>query len=121
MFLSLDYGNGGDGQGVLSFHENEIDGEDQATKSCEMVPVKRLTVKQDVYDDGEDDERNDFLNNFELYKRERTAITVETNTVGRDLKGIFCQGDEPREKDYGVKWPVGKGLDGLQTQVAVPS
>lgn len=61
--------------------------------------MKLLPLEKEIGDDAENDERNDFLNNFQLHQREGTAIASKADTVCRYLTTIFEEGYCPREHD----------------------
>lgn len=71
-----------------------------------MIPVKRLSFKEQGGEDGEHHERDDFLYYLQLDKRERSAVPCEPHPIRRYLKRIFSEGDAPREKDDEVQGPV---------------
>ena len=54
-----------------------------------------LTLKEDVGDDGEDTETDALLYDLELNEIERTAIAIESHTVGRHLTAILKEGYAP--------------------------
>lgn len=106
---------------MASLIEHEVHRQHQADKGGKVVPVQRLALEEDGGEEGENHQRDDFLNDLELHQREGTAVFNEADAVGGHLKGILGQGNGPREKDDGVKRPVGNDLHLLQLQVAVPS
>ena len=54
-----------------------------------MIPMKVLSLKKNVGDDGEDTETDALLYDLELNEIERTAIALESHTVGRHLTAIL--------------------------------
>ena len=60
-----------------------------------MIPVERLALKKHRGKDGENRQRDDLLYDLELHKRERSAITDKSYTIGRHLTSIFRQGKKP--------------------------
>ena len=85
-----------------------------------MVPMQVVALKHNVRDDGENGQRNTFLNDFQLHERERTAVVDEADAVGWHLAAILEKGDGPRETDDGNQRPVVADARLLQTKVAVP-
>ena len=85
-----------------------------------MVPMQVVALKHNVCDDGENGQRNTFLNDFQLNEGERTAVVDEAETVGWHLAAIFEKGDGPRETDDGNQRPVVADTRLLQTKVTVP-
>ena len=77
------------------FHEDEIDGGNEAEEGGKVVPVEGLTLEEDVGNDGKDNQGNDFLNDLELNQGERTSVVLETYAVGRNLTTILEEGDAP--------------------------
>ena len=54
-----------------------------------------LALKEDIGDDGEDTETDALLDDLELNEIERTAIALESHTVGRHLTAIFKERNAP--------------------------
>lgn len=106
--------------GSLSFHEDEVHGQDEADECRQVVPVQRFALEEQGGEDGEDDERHYLLDDFELHQREGAAVAGEADAVGRNLAGILEEGDAPREEDDGKQGPMGGNLHLLQLQVTVP-
>ena len=48
-----------------------------------------LTLKEDIGDDGKYTETDALLDDLELNEIERTAIAIESHTVGRHLTAIL--------------------------------
>ena len=86
-----------------------------------MIPVQSLSLKEDIGDDGEDDERYAFLNHLELDQIKRSAIIYETDAVGWYLTAIFEEGNGPTEGDDTDERPVAAHACLLQLEVSVPS
>ena len=105
---------------ALLFHEDEIDGSDEAEECRSMVPMQALSLEEDVGDDGEDDERHALLNHLELNQVEGTAIIDESNSVGGYLTAVFEEGDGPAECDDSDEGPVAAYARLLQFQMSVP-
>lgn len=72
-----------------------------------MVPRKVFSLKEDGDDDGEDDERYDFLNHLELDEAERTAVIEQTHAIGGHLTHVFEERNAPRKENDDDKRPVG--------------
>ena len=79
-----------------------------------------LALKEYVRNDGKDDQRDTLLNHFQLYERERTAVALETNAVGRYLTTILKECDAPRKDDDANQSPVVADVCLLQFQMAIP-
>lgn len=86
-----------------------------------MIPVQSLSLKENIGDDGEDDERYAFLYHLELDQIKRSAIIHETDAVGWYLTAIFEESDGPTEGDDTDKRPVAAHARLLQLEVPVPS
>lgn len=104
--------------GVL--FEYEIHGENKANECREVVPVQVLPLEEDVGDDAEDNQRDDFLYDFELHQVERSAVVDEADTVGRHQEAILYAGNHPREADDGNQRPVRRDACLVEFQVSVP-
>ena len=70
-------------------HKHEIDRADNQEEGEDVIPMQILTLKEDVGDDGEDTETDALLYDLELNEIERTAIAIESHTVGRHLTAIL--------------------------------
>ena len=79
----------------ILFHKDEIDGANDEQEGQYVVPMQVVALKHNVRDDGENGQRNTFLNDFQLHERERTAVVDEAETVGGHLAAIFEKGDGP--------------------------
>lgn len=77
------------------FHEDKPNGHDETDKCRKVIPMKRLATEKDGGKHDKDNKRDDFLYHLELHERERTAILVKPNAVGRNLHTIFYQRDAP--------------------------
>ena len=104
----------------ILLHKDEIDGANDEQEGQNVVPMQVVALKHNVRDDGENGQRNTFLNDFQLHERERTAVVDEAETVGRHLAAILEKGDGPREANDGNQRPVVADARLLQTKVAVP-
>ena len=78
--------------------KNKVNRSDKACKSCKVIPMKRFTAEHQGRQDCKHDQRNDFLDNFQLHERERAAIIDKTYAVRWHLTGIFQQSYAPREE-----------------------
>lgn len=78
-------------------------------------------MEEEAYDDGENGQRDDFLNDLQLHEGEGTAVTLETNTVGRNGKAVLNESDAPREGDDADEGPIVADACLLKTQMSVPS
>ena len=85
-----------------------------------MIPVERLTLKEDIGDGGKDYQRHALLDNLQLNERERTAVAIESQAVGGYLKAILEEGDEPRKENHYDEWPMSRGARLLQLQMTIP-
>lgn len=77
----------------ILLHKDEIDGANDEQEGQNMVPMQVVALKHNVRDDGENGQRNTFLNDFQLHERERTAVVDEAEAVGGHLAAIFEKGD----------------------------
>lgn len=85
-----------------------------------MIEAQRLALEEENREDGEDSERDDLLNDFELDEAERAPIANIANAVGRDLAAIFEKRHAPTDEDDGEERQVGAPLCGPQPKVAIP-
>lgn len=82
--------------------------------------MKALVLEHQVGDDGEDRQRDTFLNNFQLNQIERSAVTGKADAVGRNLTAVFEESDAPRESDNTNQGPVAGRASLLQFQMPIP-
>ncbi len=78
-----------DQEGSLRFHEDEVDGGDEAEGGGGVVPVELLVLEDEVGDDGEDHQRDALLNDLELDEVEGASVVDEADAVGRHLTAVF--------------------------------
>ena len=71
-----------------------------------MIPSERLSLEHDVGNDCEHDEADTFLHNLQLYQRERPAVSLEPDSVGRHLAAILKEGNAPREGNDAYQRPI---------------
>jgi len=82
--------------------------------------MEALSLEEETNDDCEDGQGDDFLNDFQLYKCERSSVADEADAVGRHGKAVLDEGYAPREGDDGYQGPVAADAGFLQAQMAVP-
>lgn len=83
------------------FPEDEIDGQNQADETRQVVPPQGVRFHEDDGEDREDQQGDDLLDHFELPDREGASQLGAADAVGRDLETVFEQGDPPAEQDDG--------------------
>lgn len=57
--------------------------------------MELLPLEDDVGNDAEDNQGDDFLNDFELHQRERSAVANETDAVGGHQETVLDASDAP--------------------------
>ena len=82
--------------------------------------MQRLTLEEQRGEHGEDDERDDLLDDLELHQREGAAVAREADAVGGNLAGVLEERDAPRKEDDGKQRPMGGDFHLLQLQVPIP-
>lgn len=102
------------------FHKDKIHGGNKTEECCYVVPVQWLSLKKHVGNNGKHYKGDAFLDDFQLNKRERTAITLEPNPVGRHLTTVFKECYSPGEHNDPYQRPVTRHTSLLKTQVPVP-
>ena len=83
------------------FHEDEIDGGDDAEEGGKVIPMQAFALEHHVGNDGKHQQGDALLQHFELHKRERTSVACKPNAICRYLAAIFKEGDGPREEYHG--------------------
>ena len=78
----------------VALSEDEIYSENHEDGGDEVVPAE-LHVESNGREDNEDSECNNFLNYLELHQVERAAVAFKTNSVGRYLKAVFKECNQP--------------------------
>ena len=81
------------------FPEDEIDGQNQAEESGEVVPAQGVGFHEDQCKEREYGKRYDLLYHFKFPDGERAAELRGADAVGGDLKAVFEQGDAPAQQD----------------------
>lgn len=80
-----------------------------------------VALEHDVGNDGEDRQRDAFLNDFQLDERKGTSIADESHAVGRHLTTILQKGNAPRKHDDTQQGPVVADARLLKTKMPIPS
>lgn len=85
-----------------------------------MIPMQRLALEKERDNHSKDNQGHNLLNDFKLHKAERATVTVEAETVGRNLGAIFKESQSPREEDDQNERPARRDFHLLKFQMAVP-
>ena len=85
-----------------------------------MVDGEGLVLEEDQHKDGEDGQREELLDHFELPEVERTAILNEAYTIGWHHETVFDQSNTPTEKDDHRQRELTEPSRTLQLQVTIP-
>lgn len=104
----------------MLFHEYEIDCHDETHAGGEVVPFECLALEEDHCEEGEDDEGDDFLDDFQLDEGEGTAVALEAEAVAGDLQGVFEECHAPGDEDDAYQRPVVDEFHFLEFEVTVP-
>ena len=83
--------------------------------------MEGFSLKQHRDHNGEDEQRNDFLNHLQLNECKRSAIIYEADAIGWHLTNVLKEGYSPREGDNGNQGPVFTNARFAQFQMTVPS
>ncbi len=102
------------------FLKNKIHRQHQKHKSYKMIGAEGFVFENQGREKGKDQQRDHFLHYFQLPKRERAAVAVEPDAVGRHLKAILEQRNAPTESNNGRQAPITEKIHILELQVAVP-
>ena len=65
-----------------------------------MVPLQRFVVENCRCDDGEDCQRNCFLDDLELHQAEGAAVDAASNAVCWNHEEVLDERNAPRRKDH---------------------
>lgn len=103
------------------FFEDKKNSQDQAGKACQVVPLESFGFEKQEGKDGEDGQRDDFLNDFKLHQGKRPAVQFIADAVGRHHQAVFKESNSPTDEDDGKQPQVLRELHFLELQVAVPS
>ena len=93
----------GDGRKRGSGAEDEVDRQHETEESGNVVPLERFVFAEEQHEGGEDDKCDRLLYHFQLPQRERSAVLDAAQTVGRNLKAVFEQGDAPAQQYDGCE------------------
>ena len=85
-----------------------------------MVDREGLLLEKYQHEDGEDGQRDEFLDHLKLPQVERTTILDEADAVGGHHETVFNQGDAPTEKDDQRQRELAEPSCALQLQMTVP-
>lgn len=91
---------------MVGGEEDEADGGDEADEGGDVVPVDLFAGEDEHGDDGEDCQRDGFLNHFQLEQREGAAVLLITHAVGGYHEYILNQCYSPGEEDDREQRPV---------------
>ena len=91
---------------MILFHKDQIHSTDNEEKGEDVIPVKMVVLEEDVSNDGKHSQWNTFLDHFQLYQTEWSAIAFKSHTVGRNLTAILQKGNSPWKNDNTDKRPV---------------
>ena len=102
------------------FLENEIHRQDQEHEADEMVEGEGMVFEEDEHEHGEDGQREELLDDFELPEVERAAVFDEADTVRRHHEAVLDQRDTPAEEDDQRQRELAEPSRALQLQMTVP-
>jgi len=85
-----------------------------------VVEPEGLCLEKEHREDSKYDQRNRFLDNFQLPQVERTAVAVEAKTIGGHLEDIFEKSNSPAYKDNGKEPKATEPTHMLEFQVPIP-
>lgn len=85
-----------------------------------MVICEGLVLEKDEHEDGEDGQGEEFLDDFELPKVERTAVADEADAVGRHHEAVLHECDTPAEENHQGQRQLAEPSRALELQVTVP-
>ena len=88
------------------FFESKKHGKDNEDERDDMIPSEGLGFENGNHDDGEDSQRNSFLDDFQLDKIERASVLHGTDKVGGNHELVFEQIYTPRHQYDEKKRPV---------------
>jgi len=71
-----------------------------------MIPVQPAGIKNQGGEHHKNNQCNDFLDYFQLHQWKGTPIANKSDSVCRDLEGVFCKSNHPRKKDNPKQRPV---------------
>ena len=105
---------------MLPLLENYKHCQNDQAKTDKVVPFETL-FENNKGEQHKDDERNGFLNSFELNDIERSAIFFEANSVGRNLKQVFEKSEAPTDEYYRQKAEIFTPAHVFEFKMAIPS
>ena len=105
---------------MVSFFKNEIHGQDKEHKSYQVIQPETFIFKYKKCEEGKHYECDHLLDDFQLHQRERAAILLIPEAVGRDLGTIFKEGDAPADTDDSHKAELLKALHFSEFEMPIP-
>lgn len=85
-----------------------------------MVDGEGLVLEENQHEDGENGQREELLDHFQLPEVERSAVFNESDAVGRYHEAVLNQCDAPAEEDYQRERQLAEPGCALQFQMTVP-
>ena len=100
--------------------ENEIHGKYKENKTNEVVQTECFRLEQKNRKDGKNNERDDFLNDFELPEIKRTAVCRVADTVGGNLTTVLKKSNSPTNQNDHGQSKSGEPTHLAEFQMSVP-
>ena len=102
------------------FPESEDYSKEDEEETYKMVPADRLAFENSGDNDSEDNQRDGFLNDFQLHQREWTAVDLRANAVSGNHESVFKECHSPRREDDENQRPVDVDFQLRKLKVSIP-
>lgn len=99
---------------------DKINRQYQEYETYKVIPLQRFVFEQQECKNRKDQQRDNFLNYFQLHQSEGTAVLAVADAVGRYHETIFHESDEPTGEDEAEQARFLEKFQVLEFQVAVP-
>jgi hypothetical protein len=80
-------------------HENKVDGQKNAAKSGQMIPLYFFILESDQHKCNKYDQGDSLLQNFQLGQGKGTSISTRAHAIGWHLQAIFEKGHAPADQN----------------------
>lgn len=85
-----------------------------------MVPMQGFSFEQQGGEHSKDNQRNHFLNHFQLHQRKGSAIAGKAYAIGRHLGTVLKKSNYPRKENDSEQGPIANGFCLLKFEMTVP-
>ena len=85
-----------------------------------MIPLERLSLEDEHYNQRKDCQRYHLLDNLELHQVEGASIPLETHPVGRNCQAVLEKSYSPRKENDQDERPSRADFHFAEFQMPIP-